>query len=139
MVIIIITVMTLLFIYFVFSWPCWCYNRFKIICVHCLWNPLTRKCSMCLTVCLEEKIERTQSKEPIQSMPLLSILIILYFSKIVLISTCVIPVSSVQNSLSFQCSLGWTNMWNSDSRTPEEVFRSTAGNSTVDKKYIYIY
>ena len=45
-----------------------------------------------------------------------------------------IPVSSVQNSLSLACSLGCTNMWNSDSISPVEVFRSTAGNSTAQNK-----
>ena len=41
------------------------------------------------------------------------------------------PVRSVQNSLSLLCSLGCTNMWNSDSSSPVEVFKSTAGNSTA--------
>ena len=48
--------------------------------------------------------------------------------------TWVIPVSSVQNSLSLACSLGCTNMWNSDSISPVKVFRSTAGNSTAQNK-----
>lgn len=45
--------------------------------------------------------------------------------------TCVMPVSSVQNSERIGCSWGWTYMWNSDSSAPVEVFNRTAGNSTA--------
>ena len=48
--------------------------------------------------------------------------------------TWVIPVSSLQKSLSFVCSWGCTYIWNSDSISPLFVFSSTAGNSTMHQK-----